>query len=264
MFWLKKVISYWLMPVPLCLALLTVGIALSLTARRARLGRRLLAIGAALLILFSNRFVSMALLAPLEARFPAIPEFSYGAEPRSLSGCVVVAVLGSGNSDTPGIPATSQLSTSGLSRVVEAVRILSALPSARLIVSGPGAPGVPSHASVLARAAVSLGVDPRRIGLLETARDTEDEANSIARMAGGGRVALVTSAWHMPRAAALFRGAGVDFVACPANFLAAEPARTGFGFQRLGFDVESLSRSTFAVHEWLGLAWTRLREATKS
>ena len=114
---------------------------------------------------------------------------------------------------------------------------------------------------MLARAAESLGVDPGRIILLETARDTEDEAESIARLAAGRRVALVTSAWHMPRAAALFKRAGVNFVACPANFMAPEQSHAAAGLQPFEFNVESLSRSTFAVHEWVGLAWTRLRGA---
>lgn len=261
MFWLKKAISYWLMPVPLCLALLCVGLLLAFSARRARLGRGVLAAALAMLALFANRSVSTALLSPLESQYPAIPEFAPGSPPPALSGCTVVAVLGSGNSDATGVPATSRLSKSGLSRVVEAVRLMSALPSAQLILSGPGVHGSPSHASVLARAAESLGADPARIILLETARDTEDEAQAVARLAGGRRVALVTSAWHMPRAAALFRRAGVNFVACPANFLAPEQTHVAAGLGRLGFDVESLSRSTFAVHEWVGLAWTRLRGA---
>ena len=238
---------------------MAVGLALLSTAGRARLGKRILVSGVVLLFLFSNRFVSMALLAPLEARFPAIPEFAPGAQPGALAGCVVVAVLGSGNSENSAIPATSQLSTSGLSRLVEAVRILSAMPGARMIVSGPAEPGMPSHASVLRLAAVSLGVDPSRISLLETARDTEEEAGAIAQMVRGQRIALVTSAWHMPRAAALFQRAHVDFVACPSNYLAAGASHQGITWAALGFDVDSLSRSTWAVHEWIGLAWTRFK-----
>ena len=261
MFWLKKVISFWMMPLPLCTALVVAGLALTFSSRRQRLGRRLAICGAVLLILFSNRRVSTLLLGPLEAEYPSVPEFSVGSRaPALLEGCEVVAILGSGNNDSPGLPASSRLSASGLARGVEAVRILSALPRARLIVSGPGtAPGLPSHASVLARAAESLGVDPSRITLLETANDTEEESRAIASMAGGVRVALVTSAWHMPRAAALFRKTGVAFVPCPADFMSAAPAGTPGGWRRFGFDVESLSRSTSAGHEWIGRLWTRMR-----
>jgi len=257
-FWLKKAISFWLMPVPLCLALLMSGLLVSRAGRRSRLGRALVAAGVTLLVLFSNKWVSNALLGPLEASFPAIPELAPGAPvPGPLAKCRIIVVLGGGNSDVPGLPATSRLSSSALGRIVEAVRLLRVLPGARLIVSGPGDPGLPTHAEVLTQAACSLGVDRARITLIDTALDTEDEAAAVSRLAGGAPVALVTSAWHMPRAALLFRRDGTDFVACPADF----ESRSGPGLRwtDLGWDSESLERSTLAVHEWLGLLWLRIR-----
>lgn len=258
MFWLKKSVSFWLMPLPLCLALLAAGLLLVRSPRHSRIGRGFLCCAAALLLLFSNRAVSSLLLRPLEERYGAVPEMAAGAPaPASIAGCGFVAVLGGGHTDMPGVPATGKLSSSALARIVEATRLLRALPGARLIVSGPGEPGRPTHAAVLARAAESLGIDPARITLVDTALDTEDESLAVARLVGGARVALVTSAWHMPRAAALFRKAGVDFTPCPADFV----SRMGIPLRwtDLGWDSESLERSTLAVHEWIGLAWTRLR-----
>jgi uncharacterized SAM-binding protein YcdF (DUF218 family) len=257
-FWLKKFISFWLMPVPLCLALLVAGLALERRARHRRKGRVLSYMAAALLVLLSNKAVSNRLLRPLESEYPAIPEIGAGARvPGPLEGCAYVVVLGGGSSSVPGLPATDRLSTSGLSRIVEAVRLLRVLPGARLMVSGPGEPGRPSHATILATAAQSLGIDPSRITLIDTARDTEDEAQAVARIAVRRKVALVTSAWHMPRAARLFRAAGVDFVACPADFVAREDPSPGWG--KFLWDSESLERSTCAFHEWLGLLWLRLK-----
>jgi uncharacterized SAM-binding protein YcdF (DUF218 family) len=256
MFWLKKVVSFFLMPLPLCLTLLVWGMVLG----RSRNGKRLTVTATVLLLLFSNKSVSVHLLWPLEARYPSIPEIKMGSPtPSSLAGCQIVAVLGGGNSDTPLLPATSQLSTSALARIVEAVRLLNALPQATLIVSGPGEPGRPTHASLLAAAAESLGIAASRISLIETARDTEDESFAVARLAGDRRTALVTSAWHMPRAAHLFRKAGVDFVPCPADFVARGDASTRW--IDYSWDSESLERSTLAVHEWLGLLWLRIRGA---
>jgi uncharacterized SAM-binding protein YcdF (DUF218 family) len=259
-FLVKKIVSYWLMPLPLCLALVAAGLLLLFLGRRPRLTRCLLAAAGLLLALLSNRFLSAGLLAPLEGRYPPIPEFAPGAPaPAPISGCRFVAVLGGGYSDIPGLPATSQLSASGLARIVEAVRILRVLPDARLIVSGPGAEGRPSLAAVFALAAASLGVSPSRITQVDTARDTEEESLAIARLAGGGRVALVTSAWHLPRAAGLFRKAGVEIVPCPADYVARAGHEMTWG--DLGWDSESLERSTVAAHEYLGLLWLRLRGA---
>ncbi len=258
MFWLKKVISFWLMPLPFCMALLVAGVAFAYSGRRPRLGRALAAAATALLLLFSNRWVSNGILGPLEARFPPIPELPSGTPvPAALARCRFVVVLGGGHADIPAMPALSQLSTSALGRIAEAVRILRVLPGARLIVSGPGEPGRPTHAAILAQAAVSLGVDPARITRIETAMDTEDEAAAVSGIAGASPVALVTSSWHMPRAALLFRRRGADFVACPADFEARAGPRIHLG--DLGWDSESLERSTVAVHEWLGLLWLHLR-----
>jgi uncharacterized SAM-binding protein YcdF (DUF218 family) len=260
-FWLKKLVSFWLMPVPLCMALLVCGLFLARRPGRSqRLGRGLAAAGAALLILLSNKLVSNALLAPLEDRYPPMPEIAAGAPaPAALAGCAIVAVLGGGHTDKPGWPATVQLSPSALGRIVEAVRLLRVLPGARLVVSGPGEPGRPSHGAVLAEAARSLGIDPARITVIDTALDTEDESRAVAGLAGGARVALVTSAWHMPRAAALFREAGLDIVPCPADFFSRRGDR--LTWDDLGWDSGSLDRSTHAFHEWLGLAWLRLKSA---
>ncbi len=258
MFWLKKVVSFWLMPLPLCVVLLAAGLALARSTRWPRLGRRLLCAAAALLLFFSNELVGVALLRPLESCSPPIPEVAAGGGvPAAVSGCAFVVVLGSGNNDIPGLSATGRLSTSGLGRIVEAVRILGMVPNARLVLSGPGSKGRPSHASVLAEAAESLGVSPGRITLIDTARDTEDESHAVARFVGGRRTALVTSAWHMPRAALLFRRAGVAIVPCPADYLSGSSAPSPWA--ALAFDSEALSHSTLAVHEWIGILWIRLR-----
>lgn len=258
MFWLKKFISFWLMPLPLCMGMLVLGLLLSRRPRRHAAGRVLCVLSALLLFLFSNRAVSNWLVRPLESSFEAIPELRAGQPlPGQLKDCEYVVVLGSGSSLIRGVPATGRLTTSGLERIVEAVRLLRALPAARLVVSGPAETGRPSHATVLAQAAEALGVDASRITLIETARDTEDESRAVEKMAGRSRVGLVTSAWHMPRSARLFRAAGVSFVACPADYASRD--NPGSWWADLAFDSESLERSTLAVHEWLGLLWLRLR-----
>jgi uncharacterized SAM-binding protein YcdF (DUF218 family) len=257
-FLLKKFFAFWLMPLPLCLALIVSGLLLSRSPRRSAIGRCLLWLAAGLLLLFSNKVVSTHLLRPLEERFPAVPEVAAGAPaPASIAACRFVVVLGGGHTDMPGIPATGQLSSSALGRIVEAVRILRLLPGARLVVSGPGEPGRTTHAAVLAQAAESLGVDRTRITLIDTALDTEDESLAVARIAGNAPVALVTSAWHMLRAATLFRRAGITFAPCPADFVARGNYR--LRWVDLSWDSESLERSTLAVHEWIGLLWLRLR-----
>lgn len=259
LFWLKKFISFWMMPLPLCITLLLVGLVLLLWTKRARLARGLLIAGVGLLTIFSNKFVSMQLVRPLEAKYAAIPEFSADAPPsRELAACRYVVVLGSGNGNAPGLSALNELSVSALSRIAEAVRILRVVPEGRLIVSGPAdGPGRPSHATVLARAAGSLGIDPSRVTYIEEVKDTEDESLAVKRLVGAEPFALITSAWHMPRTMALFRHAGMTPLPCPADY----SARTNDSVQwnDLFWDVSSLERSTWAVRERIGYLWIWLR-----
>jgi uncharacterized SAM-binding protein YcdF (DUF218 family) len=254
-FGLKKLLGFWLMPVPLILTLAAAGLVLSLRSRSRRAGRVLGPLALALLAAISNRTVSTALIRPLEFQYPSAPDTLPPSSP--VLRCRYVVVLGSANTNLPGLPSTSRLSSSGLGRLVEAVRLLRALPGATLLVSGPSIGGHPSHATVLSRAAQELGVDASRIRLIDSARDTEEEAAAVARIAGDEPVALVTSAWHMPRAARLFRAAGVKAVPCPADY----NGRTSLGghLYDWGFDSESVGRSTQAVHEALGLLWLTLR-----
>lgn len=258
MFALKKFAEFWLMPIPFSLALLVLGLWLTRRGRRRPAGRALLVLGTGLLLVLANSWVSARLVQPLEGHYPAVPEVPPGAPvPPRLAACRFVVVLGSGNSSDPALAALDQLATEGLGRITEAVRLWRLIPDATLIVSGPPVDDHPSHASVLAAAAESLGVPRSRIRLIDTAEDTHQEALAARALVGGAPVALVTSAVHMPRAVALFRHAGVDVLPCPTDFTGkVEP---GFGWESLRWNPESLDRSTKAVRERLGLLWERLR-----
>jgi uncharacterized SAM-binding protein YcdF (DUF218 family) len=169
-------------------------------------------------------------------------------------------VLGGGNGYTPDMAAVHQLSKSALGRVIEGARIVRAVPEAKLIVSGPSDGKRTAHAVMLARAAMSLGVPERSVVLIDQAFDTEDEANLIAREIGSAPFALVTSAWHMPRSVALFRGRGLNPLPCPADFVT--HADDSFSFTQLLVSDGALSCSTWAIRERIGYLWIWLRGKT--
>ena len=56
-------------------------------------------------------------------------------------------------------------------------------------------------------------------GVTANTREEAEKTAALLRERGWKRVLLVTSAFHMKRAAATFRGAGVDVVPAPCNFL---------------------------------------------
>jgi uncharacterized SAM-binding protein YcdF (DUF218 family) len=261
LFWLKKTISFWLMPVPLCLAALVAGLLLQRYTRRRRLGRILVTAAVAGLLIGSNKFVAKSLMRSLETRYPAVPEFVAGAPlPPDIAACRYVVVLGGGNGRSPGLAASNLLSGSSLSRFVEGLRILRALPEAKLIVTGGGRKGEEPNARFIGRAALAFGVAPARILYVERARDTEEESRAVKALVPAGRVALVTSAWHMPRAFALFRSAGLDTVACPADFSTHEDP--GFRLDDYLWELGALGGTSRGLHERLGHLWIWLRGQT--
>ena len=260
LFGLKKFVSYFLMPLPFCLGLVVAGLWFLLRRRRTRprLGRALVLTGLGMLLLLSHSRVSVWLLRPLEQTYPAIPELRPGDPlPAALQRVRYIIVLGGGNKGEEGIAASNRLSANSLSRLTEAVRLWRLMPDRRLIVSGPGDPGFPSHADVVAEAAMSMGVPAERIIRIDTAHDTEEEAGAVRKLIANAPAALVTSAWHLPRAAGLFKQAGVDILPCPADFLAlVDPV---FHWPDLAFDVDGLERSSLAVRERIGYLWVWLR-----
>lgn len=257
-FWLKKVIGYWLMPLPFCMALLALGLCLVWRNRYPRLGRALTVFSLVVLVVCSNRTVSYWLFEPLASAYPPIAEFTPEKPvPPEIASARFIIVLGGGHTNTDQGSALSKLSIYGLQRLTEGVRLAKALPGATLIVSGPSAgKGLPTHASVLAQAAVSLGIDPLRIRQVDTARDTEDEAQATRAIAGDEQVLVVTSAWHMTRSAAFFHKKGVNFLPAPTDYQG--KSREGLTLWALGCDLESFNRTTLALRERLGLLWGRM------
>ncbi len=319
MFALKKIVGYLLMPLPLGLGLITVGLLLMLGRRRWR-GWFCLVAGWLVLAVAGNRAVSFALTSALEKTYAPAPDFdsrpatpkpdpdatgveaekepgvanaamasdaetsppaSAPAPPASgaadatesrpetasfvhpLVGTGLVAVLGGGHGDASGLPAGQRLSTSARARLMEGLRLALALPDSWLVVSGPrdgsygSNPEAQTHARVLADAAVESGFPRERIVEIDTARDTAEEIDALRLLAGGERVALVTSAWHLPRAMKLAEAAGLNAYPCPADYLGGRDdhlARRAY----VTWDADSLMNSTRALREYVGQGWARM------
>ena len=257
LFWLKKALTAPFLPLYFALFTGLLGSAL-LWTKRQKAGRALVTAAALCLAIFANKGVALLLIAPLENQYTAIPEARFATDlPAQVTACRAIVVLGGGHTDTTGLSRLNQLSSSALSRLAEAVRLARLLPDAKLIVSGYNGPDHPSHAQILAEAAMSLGVAPERIMRMDDTRDTEDEALELARRLGHEPFLLVTSAWHLPRAVALCEKAGIHPVPVPADSMARPGADTGW--QLVAWDLGALERSTKAIHERLGLLWVRLR-----
>jgi uncharacterized SAM-binding protein YcdF (DUF218 family) len=151
----------------------------------------------------------------------------------------------------PQLPPNDRLSSNGLARLIEGVRLVNLLPGARLIVSDGYGQG-----EALAATATFLGVARERIVIEGRSLDTADEAAVLQSLVGSAPFLLVTSAVHMRRALALCRKQGLapiaaatDFVTLGSDWSAGDliPRPTGF------------LRIDHGLHEWIGIWWSHLR-----
>lgn len=260
-FMLKKIVSHFLNPMFLGLAILMVGLFCLWATRKQRLGKVMVTLGTIFLLLLSLSYIPAKLLIPLEGRYPALlhPEtMAWQGDAGAVSPKWIV-VLGGGHVSDLRLPVTSQISQPALGRLVEGVRLYQAIPGSKLLLSGGGGYDPVPEADVLARIAVLLGVKPEDIKLERDSRDTEEEAVIIAKMVGAQKIILVTSAAHMPRSVALFKKHGLQPIPAPADYLVKEAQGPNLG--RFFPSAGPLVQVESAWHEYLGLAWAWLRGA---
>jgi uncharacterized SAM-binding protein YcdF (DUF218 family) len=252
MFLFKKLLGPFLMPVPVCLSLLLLGLALVWFTRRQRAGKWLATAGALLLLLLGYGFMSSKVLAGLERQNAPVTDVSAAAGRVRW-----VVVLGGGSSADEGLPAVLRLSEGSLARLVEGVRLQRQLPGSRLLLSGGAVFGSDSDAETMRALAVGLGVDPAALDLDAVSPDTETQAEVVRARLGAEEFYLVTSASHMPRALALFRKAGTNPLPAPTHFL----TQRNRGLAPADFFPSSggLRRAEAATYEYLGLAWAKVR-----
>ena len=176
------------------------------------------------------------------------------------TGAQAIVVLGSGRvRDAPEYEGRDIPDPVGLVRLRYAARLQhqTGLP---VLVTG-GNPrhdqGRASEAEGMARALADEFATPVRWKEGRSANTWENALYSaeLLRPAGVTRILLVTDAMHMPRARRAFAATGLEVVAAPTMFLG---RRSGPMFGLLP-GAESLRRSRYALHEWVGLLWYRLR-----
>ncbi len=133
-----------------------------------------------------------------------------------------IVVLGAGVRDDQSFPVQSQ------DRLLEAFRLVRAGKAQRIVL--PGAAGYWAPAVRAQMRALGLDYPVEEASLDRPILNTHDEALAIAafmRQRGWDRVILVTNAWHMRRAAAVFEHAGVHVLRAPCvegDYNAAAPA----------------------------------------
>lgn len=250
MFELKKVFSALLMPLPAFLIIGLLGLLLVMFTMRRGTGCLLIFLSFTGIFLASFQPVAQSLLMPMERQhkgfLPVEKPIDY------------VMVLGNGHIVDDDIPPTSELSRTALMRLAEGIRILRMYPGAKLILSGYSGGSEISHARMMAKVALALGVSKTDIILLESAKDTWEEARQAAVFVANKNLVLVTSASHMSRALREFEDAGISPFAAPTNFLANNAEMQPWNQYRPG--AQYLEWTETYWHEKLGTWWQTLRD----
>ena len=241
-FYLSKIFWFFAQPLDLSIFLLLAGLFAGLIGRR-----RLAFTGSTLafLILAVSTWTPLGamMLNPLEERFPRPPL------PEKVDGIVVLG--GSMEGAINFVRGGYELNAGG-DRMVEAAVLARRFPTAKVVVSGGSIDLLRSgegDAETAPRLLTALGVTGDRLILENKSRNTYENAvftKELVAPKPGETWLLVTSAFHMPRAKALFDKAGFATVPWPVDYRTS--GKEGIGPLRNPGDA--LEITTIAIREW--------------
>jgi uncharacterized SAM-binding protein YcdF (DUF218 family) len=255
-FSLSKILGFFAYPSNVLIAIGLLGLVLLLT-RFTRLASWLIVTSLVLIAVAGLSPLGNALILPLEQRFPP-----WDASRGPPEGIVLL-----GGMISPDVSAAR--GAVALNEAAERITVTAELarryPNARIVLTG-GSNALIFDEGIEAVFAVrqleALGVAHDRIAAEEQARNTIENAvfsRLVANPKPGERWLLVTSAYHMPRAMAVFRAAGFPVEAYPVDWRTRGPIDMVRPFASLG---DGLRRTDTAVHEWAGLLAYRLTGKT--
>jgi uncharacterized SAM-binding protein YcdF (DUF218 family) len=233
MFFLKKLIAYFILPPGLLIiAFAVLGL---LTKRKLA---KLIAFSFALFVyLLSIEPIKDVLYKPLEEAYtvPSKPEGD------------AIVILGGGAYNT-GI-----LKEDSTKRLLTGF-VLHKQTNLPIILSGGASIGALPEAEVMKGLLLTLGVDKGKIYTEVNSKDTEENAQEVKKLCERlrcKRIVLVSSAYHMRRAVLSFQKAGVEVVPYPTDF----KRDMRYNLYSLLPKMSVFADSYKALREYLGLVW---------
>lgn len=248
--WLVNVTLGALLLPPLNLILLC-ALGLYMRRRWPRLGLVLSIMALFVLAIFSTRFGASLFVAPLEKLNPPLQSLN-------ATGAQAIVVLGGGRiSNAPEYSGQDIPSSPTLQRLRYAAKLQRATHLPILVTGGRPDGAEVSEAAIMARVLKEEFSVPVQ-WLEEESNNTAENAQLSVRKlreAGVHKILLVTDAMHMERAKRSFTQVGLEVVPAPTIF------RSTSRVTPVDFLPSSqwLQQTSYAMHEWLGMAWYSLR-----
>ena len=205
---------------------------------------------------------------------PAVSVLLRALEDRALVGaessprCCYDAIVVLGGSVVPASPSTRNLprliATSD--RIWQAARLYHDGVSRQIIVSGGSFATLDGNtpapeAQTVRGFLLDLGVSSEAIVLEEQSHNTIENIQNVRKLVNDGRVLLVTSAYHMPRAMRIAAAAGLHATPFPVDFHGLNLSVTSW--QNWSFSAGTMMDATLALHEIFALTFDR-REGASS
>tara|TARA_R110001592_G_scaffold66617_2_gene204582 strand:- start:24394 stop:25176 length:783 start_codon:yes stop_codon:yes gene_type:complete len=250
-FLIKKILAAFCMPLPLLVFLLGI-VGLLSWRRKIFLAKSLGVFSALFFYLISIQATGDFFASKLENQYP-----SYQKEKNEL--VAYVLVLGSSHESDSTQPISSLLSSSGLQRLVEGIRVYRLNPGAKLLLSGYRFNDEISHAQALKKVALHFGVPEKDMILADEPKDTREEAEYWTDLAQDKSLAIVTSASHMPRSMFLFRlvkkteGLTLTLIPAPTDYISHKNVKRSWqDWFPSGHNIDQVER---VWHEYLGILW---------
>ena len=245
--YILKFILLWLLP-PGCIVLLLTALTAYLFNRRAR-GRQALALITLVLYLLSLMPVAQLLTSGLERQYTQPVHINADA----------IAVLGGGAvSGVPDVNGEGAITAVGMNRLITGARLQRMLNVPIIVSGGKVFADSAVEAEVSKRVLISLGLDEKMIYTDAEALNTKQNAQNIiaaCRNEGWQRVAVVTSALHLPRAMQNFaavKDSDMEVTAYPCDYLSSgKIVISPFSFVPQAY---ALDLTAMALKEYLALA----------
>lgn len=246
--------AFWIAAQPLSLALILIVLGfLALLAGRRRFSGLLSFLAGA--ILFATLFTSLGAwsLQMLEARYP---------RPTLTTPPACMIVLGGAFDLEVTAGRGGMEMNQAADRFIEAARLARLYPQSKILVSGGDGSFSGDYKGDADLSPVffeAIGVDPARIIRETVSRNTAEnvgQTKALLEANGLTDCLLMTSAYHMPRAKALFDAEGVTTVPWPTDYRS-----SGRVTLRLDFTQPSLNAAltSTAMREWAAIWFSRLR-----
>ncbi len=240
-FWIRKILSRLLFPMPLVLQIGLLGAVFLLWKRTRHTGVALLLCSHVLLAMFSLPFLSDSLLERLEMAHPPLTEARLQAwlSETAPTDLLIIGVAGSGfrapvaldatSAEAPSTLATDDLwagfNNDFLIRLQEAGRIARRLEMEgrdyRLAVSICSDVSIETKVAAIEQYFSCFDTPPERLVLIDNAVNSKAEIACFEAL--GGKLILVSSAFHLARLMKLAEARGLSALPAPAGYVGRNP-----------------------------------------